>query len=254
MELAGIDDPARAKAIVQRSAFLEFRITDKTGALEKSIPAMDRVLRRLGVAGRTPPPASRPRWSSSSVGTRRPRQPRPTAPRGTRARWRPAGSSPRSSSRRGRRHAPRPGEYMVPETAFPRVDSLINLPEVARQLPRGIVLRWNAQPDQRRGPVRIASSTRSTRSRSSPAATSRTPAAQIDPLTNGPIVTFQLDRAGGRKFGDETGTPRRRLHGDPPRRPGAGPAARSSRAGSAGTGRSPWATRRCRRPRTWRSR
>jgi preprotein translocase subunit SecD len=30
-------------------------------------------------------------------------------------------------------------------------------------------------------------------------------AAQLDPLTNGPIVTFQLDRAGGRKFGEETG-------------------------------------------------
>jgi preprotein translocase subunit SecD len=29
--------------------------------------------------------------------------------------------------------------------------------------------------------------------------------AQIDPLTNGPIVTFELDRAGGRKFGEETG-------------------------------------------------
>ena len=29
--------------------------------------------------------------------------------------------------------------------------------------------------------------------------------AQLDPLTNGAIVTFQLDRAGGRKFGEETG-------------------------------------------------
>ncbi|HEX2281083.1 MAG TPA: protein translocase subunit SecD, partial [Thermomicrobiales bacterium] len=29
--------------------------------------------------------------------------------------------------------------------------------------------------------------------------------AQLDPLTNGPIVTFELDRAGGRKFGEETG-------------------------------------------------
>jgi preprotein translocase subunit SecD len=29
--------------------------------------------------------------------------------------------------------------------------------------------------------------------------------AQLDPLTNGPIVTFELDRAGGRRFGDETG-------------------------------------------------
>ena len=49
VELPGIDDPARAKAIVQRSAFLEFRITDETGALEKSIPAMDRTLRGLGI-------------------------------------------------------------------------------------------------------------------------------------------------------------------------------------------------------------
>ncbi len=30
-------------------------------------------------------------------------------------------------------------------------------------------------------------------------------AAQLDPLTNGPIVTFALDRAGGRRFGEETG-------------------------------------------------
>src|SRR5687768_7364223 len=51
VELAGIDDPVRAKAIVNRTAFLEFRITDETGALENSLPAMDRVLRRLGVRG-----------------------------------------------------------------------------------------------------------------------------------------------------------------------------------------------------------
>ena len=49
VELAGITDPARAKAIVQRSAFLEFRITNKTSALEKALPAMDRTLRGLGV-------------------------------------------------------------------------------------------------------------------------------------------------------------------------------------------------------------
>ena len=51
VELPGIDDPARAKAIVQRSAFLEFRITDETNALEKAIPAMDRVLRGMGIKG-----------------------------------------------------------------------------------------------------------------------------------------------------------------------------------------------------------
>src|SRR6476469_4641053 len=49
VELAGITEPGRAKAIVQRSAFLEFRITDKTNALEKALPAMDRTLRGLGI-------------------------------------------------------------------------------------------------------------------------------------------------------------------------------------------------------------
>src|SRR6266496_3751024 len=53
VELAGITDPARAKGIVQRSAFLEFRITDKTGALDKALPAMDRALRGLGIKGDT---------------------------------------------------------------------------------------------------------------------------------------------------------------------------------------------------------
>src|SRR6476660_1778063 len=53
VELAGITEPARAKAIVQRSAFLEFRITDKTGALEKALPGMDRLLRGLGIKGDT---------------------------------------------------------------------------------------------------------------------------------------------------------------------------------------------------------
>ena len=88
VELAGIDDPARAKAIVQRTAFLEFRITDKTGALEKSIPAMDRVLRRLGVRGgghrrrQAVRRGAAPRWGHGVQG----RQGRQRRAR-TRARW-----------------------------------------------------------------------------------------------------------------------------------------------------------------------
>src|SRR4051794_35651896 len=55
VELAGITDPARAKAIVQRSAFLEFKITDETQALDKALPAMDRTLRNLGIKGEGAP-------------------------------------------------------------------------------------------------------------------------------------------------------------------------------------------------------
>ena len=39
VELPGITDPARAKAIVERTAFLEFRITDSKDELRRALPA-----------------------------------------------------------------------------------------------------------------------------------------------------------------------------------------------------------------------
>jgi preprotein translocase subunit SecD len=231
VELPGIDDPARAKAIVQRSAFLEFRITDETNALEKAIPAMDRVLRGLGIRGEaasTKPSAVEQLLGGDSAK----RAPTATGPAdsgkkaaGDTAKKAPAatrkdsatGDSARADTTpaaggvlaglirpSGAAGGSAPGEYMVAETAFPRVDSLLNIPAVARQVPRGLTLRWAAQPtsvgveayrflyvlDDR--PIITGSSLEDAQ-------------AQIDPLTNGPIVTFQLDRAGGRKFGEETG-------------------------------------------------
>jgi preprotein translocase subunit SecD len=224
VELAGITDPARAKSIVQRSAFLEFRITDKTGALEKALPAMDRTLRGLGVKGDTGTGAGKPSAVEQLLGgdSAKPNAAKPGAPKAGAA---PAGKSAKPAADSA---APDttpvpggvlsgliqaagnaegggiPGEYAVPETAFPRVDSLLNIPQVARQLPRGLVLRWAAAPtsigvqsyrylyvlDDR--PIVTGSNLEDAN-------------AQLDPLTNGSIVTFQLDRAGGRKFGEETG-------------------------------------------------
>ena len=45
VELPGIDDPIRAQDVVQKSAFLEFQITDKTRALDKAIPRLDALLK-----------------------------------------------------------------------------------------------------------------------------------------------------------------------------------------------------------------
>jgi preprotein translocase subunit SecD len=226
VELAGITDPARAKSIVQRSAFLEFRITDKTSALEKALPAMDRTLRGLGVKGDTA--TGKPSAVEQLLGRDTAAQaPKDTAGKGAaKATTKDAKGSAKSAKADSARPdttpvvggvlsgliqsagavagTATPGEYVVPETAFPRVDSLINLPAVARNLPRGLTLRWAAAPtsvgvqsyryldvlDDR--PIVTGSNLEDAR-------------AQLDPLTNGPIVTFQLDRAGGRKFGDETG-------------------------------------------------
>ena len=49
VELAGITDPGRAKQIVQRSAFLEWRITDMENLFRDALPTVDAALLRAGV-------------------------------------------------------------------------------------------------------------------------------------------------------------------------------------------------------------
>jgi len=233
VELAGITEPARAKAIVQRSAFLEFRITDKANALEKALPAMDRVLRGLGIRGDT---AKRPSAVEQLLGadsaSKAAKADSATAKKDTavkpakaaKAAKKDTAAKPTKADSAVKDTAPVvggvlsgliqpsgaaagsvvPGEYVVPETAFPRVDSLINLPAVGRQLPRGVVLRWSASPTS----IGVQSYRFLYALEDRPIVTGSNledAQAQLDPLTNGPIVTFQLDRAGGRKFAEETG-------------------------------------------------
>src|SRR5213595_3274431 len=60
VELAGEKDPARAKGIIQRTAFLEFRITDMKNLFRDALPEIDKALRQAGVkpAGEASPAAS----------------------------------------------------------------------------------------------------------------------------------------------------------------------------------------------------
>ncbi|HKP48907.1 MAG TPA: protein translocase subunit SecD [Gemmatimonadales bacterium] len=219
VELAGISDPARAKGIVQRSAFLEFKITNKTGALEKALPAMDRTLKGLGIKGKAQPEkpsAVQQLLGGDTSGAAAKDSTRPDTSRKGKSR---KDTAARDSAAQDTTPVPGgvlsgliepagpggvPGEYAVPETAFPRVDSLINLPAVASQLPRGVVLRWSAAPTSVGvQPVRFLYALEN---KSIVTGANLVNAqAQLDPLTNGPIVTFELDRAGGRRFGDETG-------------------------------------------------
>jgi preprotein translocase subunit SecD len=202
VELAGIKDPARAKAIVQRSAFLEFKITDESRALEKALPAMDRTLRNLGIKGEKQ--ADKPSAVQQLLGGDTTRAGGKDSAAADTAAVTGGVLSGLIQSSAATGAGDIPGEYVVPETAFPRVDSLLNIPAVARQIPRGLVLRWSAVPTSVGvQPVRFLYALED---RSIVTGSNLVDAqAQLDPLTNGPIVTFELDRAGGRKFGEETG-------------------------------------------------
>jgi preprotein translocase subunit SecD len=202
VELAGVTEPGRAKQIVQRSAFLEFKITDKTQALEKALPAMDRALRSLGITSvdtggaAKKPSAVQELLKGDSAKQGAAADSNAPVPGGVLSSL----IQPAAAVAGGQT----PGEYLVPETAFPRVDSLLSLPDVRRVLPRGTTLRWSSAPtsvgvQSYRYLYALDEKSIVTGSNLEDAR------AQLDPLTNGPIVTFELDRAGGRKFGEETG-------------------------------------------------
>ena len=58
VELAGEKDPARAKSVIQRTAFLEFRITDMKNQFQNALPQIDAALRRAGVKARGATPSA----------------------------------------------------------------------------------------------------------------------------------------------------------------------------------------------------
>jgi preprotein translocase subunit SecD len=207
VELAGIKDPDRAKAIVQRSAFLEFRLTDKTHALEKALPAMDRVLRGLGITAKSATGAAAAPTQQSAVqsllgGDSARKKGADTTAADTGA---VAGGILESLIQPANAGGFQvPGEYMVPEGAYPRVDSLLSIPAVDALLPRDLTWRWISAPiSVGVAPYRflyiLQDKAIMTGSNLEDAQ------AGTDPLTQAAVVDFQLDRAGGRKFGQETG-------------------------------------------------
>ncbi len=201
VELAGIDDPTRAKQIVQRSAFLEFRITDTDQRFRAAIPAIDAALIRAGVAAPAGAPAVTPSAveqllrsdtaTSDSVTTGDSVETPQLDAAG------PLASMLFTSGQI-------PGEYLVPEELYLRADSIIRLDVTERATPRGIELFWAMEP--------ISQGARSYRPlyalHDEPLITGDRLSdanANIDPVTRGAVVQFRLTRTGGRIFRRATG-------------------------------------------------
>jgi preprotein translocase subunit SecD len=201
VELAGLDDPARAKAVVQRSAFLEFQITDKAGAFERALPSMDRALRQLGVSAG--PETRRPSAVEELLGgdTTRARAATDSAAADSVVTGGALSSLIQSAGVAGDGGVP--GEFVVSETVFPRVDSMLHVPEVRALWPRGIEMLWAGQPTS----VGVNQYRYLYALDARPLITGESledATAQLDPLNNAPIVVFELDRRGGRVFGAGT--------------------------------------------------
>ncbi len=236
VELPGVDDPERAQAVLQKAAYLEFQITDKTQALERSFPRLDAIaLQRLPrVAAAAPAPgqkAAAPTTSAPVPGlfatadsarrgadtTRRDSTGRDSARRDTgtavattgRDSARPADSAAAPGARTGAfskaiQPGPFPGLYYVTEPDYLRLRTLVDSSYLQAGLPPGKVLRW--------GTDTIVDATTRTVYRALYVLDSRpiitgeylTDARpQSDPI-EGNKVDFQLNREGGRRFQNET--------------------------------------------------
>ncbi len=191
VELAGVTDHERARRIVNRVANLGFHLTDKSGAMKAVLPAMDRAVAALGIRDPAGGAAATDQGGvagllgrSDSVGSDS------------------TTAGPILSTRL--LESDFPGQFLVAEAAYPFVDSLLNLPSVQRLVPRGIILRWSVNPDDRMPEYRALYALEE--QVIATGAELVNAGAEISTMSNSPVVTFELNRQGGRRFGEVTGS------------------------------------------------
>jgi preprotein translocase subunit SecD len=212
VELPGIDDPQRAMDVVQKSAFLQFEITDKTGALEKAFPRLDAAVKALGNSVATTASAKPTSPADSARGALQGLFTKDTAKKDSSK----TGALAATDSTKNDTTAPpsngafskliqqgqMPGEYYVAAADVPTVQRYLSQPSVQAAIPPGKVLRWAADStalgnSAYRGLYVLDQRPIITGEYLTDARPNQTP-------TEGTVVEFTLNNEGGRRFGNET--------------------------------------------------
>ncbi|HEX6814677.1 MAG TPA: hypothetical protein VF102_03305, partial [Gemmatimonadaceae bacterium] len=230
VELPGIKDEQRAQQLVEKSAFLEFQITDKTGALDKVMPRIDQIVRNKGYDKQAPgaagpaPAADTAKNAISSLFTPSDSgktkadtgKARAAAPTKGAARQADTGAAKSDTSDTGIlngasngpfsrliQQGQMPGEYYVSTTDVPTVSRYLSYPEIAAALPPGKTVLWGTTADLGTGasvtPLYVVDT--------KPIITGEylTDAKPATDPVEGNIVQFTLNSEGGRRFRQETG-------------------------------------------------
>ena len=216
VQIPGIQDPERARQIIKDQAFLEFRITDKTQALERVLPRLDQIIRDKGLAApsRTAAAPTQPAASKGLQGlltgtdtartdTSKARGKKDSTKTDTAAAAVVPTTGGPFSSLIQQSPGGMPGEYLVDGDNAPKVESYLALPEIQAAMPPGkqmlpsndsTVLQSRVYKlfyvvDAK--PIVTGESLTDARPNTSP--------------LEGTIVQFTLDNTGGRRFKTETG-------------------------------------------------
>ncbi len=196
VELPGIDDPQRATDVVQKAAFLQFQITDKTNALDKVIPRLDGIVKEKKL-GRASPDI---RGDSAKGGVK--------SLFATNADTGKKAGTDTATAKDGpfsRLIAPAqaPGIYYVASTDQAEIDSYLENPDIQAALPPGKVLRWGSDSIATTN-GKVLRSLYVLDSRPIITGESITDAKPNSVPIEGTVVEFQLSNEGGRKFKNET--------------------------------------------------
>jgi preprotein translocase subunit SecD len=208
VQIPGIQDPERARQIVQKQAFLEFRITDKTQALERVLPRFDQVLRDKGVGAASATGAGTQAPASKGIQglltgtdtTKSNGAKKDSAKADTAATLPTAGpfSSLIQQSPNGM-----PGEYFVESGNATKLQDYLAMPEIKAAMPPGKEVLMSNDSTAMQGktyrafyvvdakPIMTGDHLVDARPNTSP--------------LEGTIVQFTLDNEGGRRFKSETG-------------------------------------------------
>ncbi|MEO7520541.1 MAG: hypothetical protein ABIW79_01865, partial [Gemmatimonas sp.] len=150
VELPGIDDAARAEEVVQKSAFLEFQIVDKTGAFERVMARLDEIARSAGIAS-SETGASGDSAKSTSV-TSLLTQKTDSTKRDSAAAAGTTDSAGADSAKKAAAQAglftknvqqgQMLGQYVVREEMYAAFEQALALPAVEDAMPPGKTMRW----------------------------------------------------------------------------------------------------------------
>lgn len=203
VELPGIDDPDRATEVVQKSAFLQFQITDKSQAFEKNVARLDGILRDKGIVAAAK--------SDTGKGAAKAALPNLFAS-GDTGRKSAADSSAADSAKSSdgpfatkvvKGPGGDPGLFMVAESDRDEIDAYLRHPDIQAALPPGKQLKWGADTIMAgnvayRGLYVLDARPIITGEYLTDAKPNTVPG-------EGTIVEFQLNNEGGRRFKSETG-------------------------------------------------
>ncbi len=210
VELPGIDDPQRAQEVVQKSAFLQFQITDKTQALEKALPRLDAAVKGIttrvaSTAGSKPvvdtttkPSGTTGLFTADTTNKAADSAKSDSAKTDTAATVTPTTGGFSKLIQQGQM----PGEYFVADGDLPALESYLSNPAVQAAIPPGKVIRFGSDSAQLANklyrtmyvldakPIITGENLVDAKPNTSP--------------TEGTIVEFQFNNEGGRKFRNET--------------------------------------------------